>query len=220
MITSIDMPTEEAVKKIRETELAKDAVARVSCKKKWYSRTANPKYNVVAVDCGMKSSLVRSLQERGCNVTIVPYNTTAQEIEAMNPDGIFVSNGPGNPEDVTPVIDLVKQMRGKVPMFGMCLGHQIIALACGAKVSKMKFGHHGGNQPIKNVNTGRIEFALQNHDYVIDKDSLNGTGLEVTHVNVLDGFLVVVHTLFLTFCYFIMLWFFPGILFPYRFIIV
>ncbi len=135
----------------------------------------------------MKLNIVRSLKERGCNVTVVPYNTTAAEIEAMDPDGVFLSNGPGNPEDVKPVIELVQKLRGKFPMFGICLGHQIIGLAYGAKTTKMKFGHRGGNHPVKNLLTGKIEITSQNHSYAVVPESVAGTGLEITHINLLDN---------------------------------
>ena len=177
----------DAVETIKNTPVSTDAVNKVSCKKRWYSRTANARFNVVAVDCGIKLNIVRSLNARGCNVTVIPYNTPASEVERMNPDGIFLSNGPGNPEDVTPVIELVKELRGKYPIFGICLGHQIISLAYGAKTYKLKFGHRGGNHPVKNIETGKIEITSQNHSYAVDKDSLEGTDLDITHVNLLDG---------------------------------
>ena len=164
-----------------------NAVAQVSCRKKWYSRTSNHKFNVVAVDCGIKLNIIRSLNQRGCNVTVVPYNTSAEEIRRMDPDGIFLSNGPGDPQDVKPVIQLVKELRGKYPIFGICLGHQMICLACGAKTYKLKFGHRGGNHPVKNLKTGRLEITSQNHSYAVDEKTLAGTGLTVTHVNLLDG---------------------------------
>ncbi len=165
-----------------------NAVAQVSCRKKrWYSRTSNHKFNVVAVDCGIKLNIIRSLNQRGCNVTVVPYNTSAEEIRRMDPDGIFLSNGPGDPEDVKPVIQLVKELRGEYPIFGICLGHQMICLACGAKTYKLKFGHRGGNHPVKNLKTGRLEITSQNHSYAVDEKTLAGTGLTVTHVNLLDG---------------------------------
>ena len=104
----------------------------------------------------------------------------------MNPDGVFLSNGPGDPEDVTPVIELVKKLRGRFPIFGICLGHQMIALAYGGKTYKLKFGHRGGNHPVKNLLTGKIEITSQNHSYAVDPASLAGTGLELTHVNLLD----------------------------------
>ena len=186
IITNADTPT-EALEKIKNTPVPHDAVAAVSCKKRRYSRTANAKYNVVAIDCGIKLNIIRSLNARGCNVTVMPYNTSAAEVEKMKPDGIFLSNGPGDPEDVIPVIDLVKKLRGKYPIFGICLGHQMICLACGAKTYKLKFGHRGGNHPVKNLETGKIEITSQNHSYAVNEKSLENTGLKVTHINLLDN---------------------------------
>ena len=187
IITNADTPTEEALEKIKNTPVPHDAVAHVSCKKRRYSRTANAKYNVVAIDCGIKLNIIRSLNARGCNVTVMPYNTSAAEVEKMKPDGIFLSNGPGDPEDVIPVIDLVKKLRGKYPIFGICLWHQMICLACGAKTYKLKFGHRGGNHPVKNLETGKIEITSQNHSYAVNEKSLENTGLKVTHINLLDN---------------------------------
>ena len=187
IITDISTSKEEALKKIKETDIPKDAVSKVSCKKKWYSRTANAKYNVVAVDCGIKLNIVRSLNKRRCNVTIVPYNTTAKEIENLKPDGVFLSNGPGDPEDVTEVINLVKKIKGKYPIFGICLGHQMISLAYGAKTYKLKFGHRGGNHPVLNLKTDKIEITSQNHSYAVNEESLKKTNLVPTHKNILDN---------------------------------
>ncbi len=187
IITDADTPKEEALKRLGEASMPSDLVAKVSCKKRWYSRTSNHKFNVVAIDCGIKLSIIRELNSRGCNVTVVPYNTTAEEIEFMKPDGVFVSNGPGNPVDVNAVTETVKQLKGKYPLFGIGLGHQIICLAYGAKTYKLKFGHHGANHPVRNFNENRIEIATQNHCYAVDEDSLKNTKLEVTHINVLDG---------------------------------
>ncbi len=187
IITNADTPTDDALEKIKSTPVPHDAVAHVSCKKRRYSRTANAKYNVVAIDCGIKLNIIRSLNARGCNVTVMPYNTSAAEVEKMKPDGIFLSNGPGDPEDVIPVIDLVKKLRGKYPIFGICLGHQMICLACGAKTYKLKFGHRGGNHPVKNLETGKIEITSQNHSYAVNEKSLENTGLKVTHINLLDN---------------------------------
>lgn len=187
IITSIDTPTDEALKKVRETEIPKDAVSRVSCKKRWYSRTSNHKFNVVAIDCGIKLNIIRSLNARGCNVTVVPFNTTAKEVEFMKPDGVFLSNGPGNPEDVPEVIELIRSLRSKYPIFGICLGHQLISLAYGAKTYKLKFGHRGGNHPVKNLETGKIEITSQNHSYAVDTNSIEGTDLTLTHINLLDN---------------------------------
>ena len=187
LLTGVDTPVEEALKRIAGTPVPHDAVSRVSCKKRWYSRTANHRFNVVAVDCGIKLNIVRSLNARGCNVTVVPWNTDAAQIRAMKPDGVFLSNGPGDPEDVVPVIELVRALRGEVPIFGICLGHQLISLAYGARTYKLKFGHRGGNHPVKNLETGKIEITSQNHSYAVDADSLAGTGLELTHINLLDN---------------------------------
>lgn len=187
MICDADVPLEEAVKKVRDYVIPTDMVSRVSCKKRWYSRTPNHKYDVVAIDCGMKLNIVRKFNEKGCNVTVVPYDTTAEEIMKMNPDGLFLSNGPGNPEDVQPVINVVKELQGKLPIFGICLGHQMISLALGAKTFKMKFGHRGGNHPVMNMETGKIEITSQNHSYAVDVDSLKDTPLTLTHKNLLDN---------------------------------
>lgn len=186
ILTDAATPKEEALQKLAAAPVPHDAVAKVSCRKKWYSRTPNHKYTVVAVDCGIKLNIVRSLNDRGCNVTVVPFDTPAAEIEALRPDGIVLSNGPGNPEDVTPVIELVRALRGKYPIFGICLGHQMISLAYGAKTYKLKFGHRGGNHPVKNLATGRVEITSQNHSYAVDEASLAATDLTATHKNILD----------------------------------
>lgn len=187
MITDAGTPKEEALARLKAYKIPTDAVAKVSSRKKWYSRTANHTYNVVAVDCGIKMNIIRKLNEKSCNVTIVPFNTKPEEIMALKPDGLFLSNGPGDPEDVIPVIELVKELKGKLPIFGICLGHQMISLACGAKTFKMKFGHRGGNHPVLNMKTGKIEITSQNHSYAVDMDSVKGTCLTVTHRNLLDN---------------------------------
>lgn len=187
MICNADMPYNKALNMLLEYKIPTDMVSRVSCKKRWYSRTPNHKYDVVAIDCGIKMNIVRMLNKKGCNVTVVPYNTTAEEIMNMRPDGLFLSNGPGNPEDVTPVINVVRELKGKLPIFGICLGHQMISLALGAKTFKMKFGHRGGNHPVMNLETGKIEITSQNHSYAVDVDSLKGTELTLTHKNLLDN---------------------------------
>lgn len=186
LITDGNVSVEEALAVIAATPVPRDAVSRVSCRRRWYSRTSNPRFNVVAVDCGVKLNIIRSLNRRGCNVTVVPFDTPAAVIEAMRPDGIVLSNGPGDPEDVQPVIGLVRALRGKYPIFGICLGHQLISLACGARTYKLKFGHRGGNHPVKNLLTGKIEITSQNHSYAVDPASVDGTGLEITHINLLD----------------------------------
>ena len=173
LITQGSTPNLAGLARLHSTRLPTNQVQQVSTKTSWVSPAEKPKYHVVAVDCG-------------CDVTIVPWNTTAENVEQLHPDGIFLSNGPGNPEDVTPVMELVRQLRGKYPIFGICLGHQIIALSYGAKTYKLKFGHRGGNHPVQNLITGKVEITSQNHSYAVDRESLAGTGLEVTHINLLD----------------------------------
>ena len=159
----------------------------VSTRRVWFSPAEKTSYRVAAIDCGIKHNIIRSLNQRGCDVTVFPCNAKAEEIERMNPDGLFLSNGPGDPQDVTTVIQLVRELRGKLPIFGICLGHQIIALAYGAQTYKLKFGHRGGNHPVRNLQTGKVEITSQNHSYAVKEDSVVGSGLEVTHVNLLDG---------------------------------
>ena len=186
LLTSADMPIEEGLKIIAETPVPHDAVKRCSCTRKWYSRTSNPRFHVVAIDCGMKSNIVRMLNKNKCNVTVVPYNTGYEEILSLKPDGLFISNGPGDPTDVPEVIGTIKALKGRLPIFGICLGHQLIALSCGARTYKLKFGHRGGNHPVRNVETGKIEITSQNHSYAVDDASLEGTGLKVLYKNILD----------------------------------
>ena len=187
IITDAATPSDEALARLRAYEMPHDMVSRVSCRKRWLSRVANHKFDVVAIDCGIKYNIVRQLNHVGCNVTVMPYNSTLEEILAFHPDGILFSNGPGNPEDVQPVIELIRRLRGRLPLFGICMGHQLISLAYGARTFKMKFGHRGANHPVKNLQTGKIEITSQNHSYAVDIDSLKGTGLTLTHVNLLDG---------------------------------
>ena len=187
LITGWDTPELVAAARLKTAILPADQVKRASTKTVWQSSARNPRFRVAAVDCGMKRNIVRSLNARGCDVTVVPWDITAEEIRGLNPDGLFLSNGPGNPEDAVPVIRLAQELRGEYPMFGICLGHQILALSYGAKTYKLKFGHRGGNHPVKNLRTGKIEITAQNHSYAVDAGSLTGTGLEVTHVNLLDN---------------------------------
>ena len=144
------------------------------------------KYKVVAYDFGIKRNILRLLAEHGCAVTVVPANTTAEEVLALEPDGIFLSNGPGDPSAVTYAIDSVKELLGQKPMFGICLGHQIMSLALGAESFKMKFGHRGGNQPVKVLETGAVQISSHNHGFAIDPDSYPA-GIDVSHVNLNDN---------------------------------
>ena len=187
MIADANCNIHKVVQDLKKTILPTDAVARVSRREVELHRCENPRFHVVAVDCGMKENIVRSLKKRGCSVTVVPWNTHADDILSLEPDGVFLSNGPGDPTDVKEVIETVRKLHGKAPIFGICLGHQILALSYGASTYKLKFGHRGGNHPIRNLSTDKVEITSQNHSYAVDADSLKSTPLEVTHINLLDN---------------------------------
>lgn len=187
LITDESTTLEEGLKILEETVMGHDQVPRVSRPLIEKYISVNSKYHIAAIDFGMKENILRSFFNKNCSVTVFPWNATAEEVEAVKPDGIFLSNGPGDPEDVKEAIELVRTLRGKYPIFGICLGHQIISLACGAKTYKLKFGHRGGNHPVKNLETGKTDITSQNHSYAVDENSLAGTGLVVTHKNLLDG---------------------------------
>ncbi len=187
LLTDAATPLKTGLAVLHGTELPRDAVARVSCRQPSVSPAAQERYHVVAIDCGMKQNIVRALNNRGCRVTSVPWDTDAETIAALRPDGVFLSNGPGDPTDLPRTIATVRQLLGRWPLFGVCLGHQLLCLACGARTYKLKFGHRGGNHPVRDLQTGRIEITSQNHSYAVEADSLPGTGLQVTHLNLLDG---------------------------------
>jgi carbamoyl-phosphate synthase small subunit len=145
------------------------------------------KYRVAAFDFGMKLNILRLLRSHGCDVYVVPAGTSAKEVIARKPDGVFLSNGPGDPAPVSYAIETTKRLLGKVPIFGICLGHQILALALGAKTYKLKFGHRGANHPVKNLKTKKIEITSQNHGFCVDMDSLDDKKVELTHLNLNDN---------------------------------
>ncbi|MEK6250140.1 MAG: glutamine-hydrolyzing carbamoyl-phosphate synthase small subunit, partial [Planctomycetales bacterium] len=142
-------------------------------------------HHVVALDYGMKWNIPRHLVDQGFHVTVVPGNATVEQVLALKPDGIFLSNGPGDPEPLTQAVETIRGLLGKKPIFGICLGHQLLSLACGAQTFKMKFGHRGANQPVQNLATGKIEITSQNHGFAVEEASLPSV-LEVTHLNMND----------------------------------
>ena len=184
-----DKPTlDEAQKTALKEYVIKDAVKSVSCKeKRVVCNVKKPKKRVALLDYGIKRNIIEKLARRGCEVTIFPHDTSAEEIIEFNPDGIMLSNGPGNPEEnVYEIKQIKKLVKSGIPMFGICIGHQLLALSQGAKTYKLKYGHRGGNQPVKDLETGRVYVSTQNHGYAVDLDTLPKNA-QVTFVNVNDG---------------------------------
>ncbi len=152
----------------------------------WSQEGAQGRLPVVAMDCGIKSNILRELTSAGCSVRVVPPTTSAEKILSTNPRGLLVGNGPGDPAAVTDAVATIRQLIGRLPIFGICLGHQLLSLALGAKTYKLKFGHHGANHPVLNVDTGRVEITSQNHGFAVDISSLEAVGGRVTHINLYD----------------------------------
>ncbi len=145
------------------------------------------RFRVVAYDYGIKQNILRLLVDHHCEVSVVPAETSAEDVLAMRPDGVFLSNGPGDPEPITYAIENIRKLAGRVPIFGICLGHQLCGLALGGKTFKLKFGHHGSNHPVKNLLTSQVEITAQNHGFCVDPESLPSSEVEITHVNLNDG---------------------------------
>ncbi|MEL7496277.1 MAG: glutamine-hydrolyzing carbamoyl-phosphate synthase small subunit [Planctomycetota bacterium] len=205
VISSVELSDEKLVELAKNSQglIGRDLVKEVlpdqpfnwetQLSKWWDARTNAPAPikpdakapHVVALDYGLKWNIARHLFNQGCRVTVLPGTATAEDVIALNPDGVFLSNGPGDPEPLTYAIETIQGLLGKFPMFGICLGHQLFALACGAKTYKMKFGHRGANQPVLDSETGKVEITCQNHGFAVDRDSLPDC-LEITHVNLND----------------------------------
>ena len=164
-----------------------DLVARVTTQEAYVVGDAEAPFSVVAYDFGIKRTILRNLVASGCRVEVVPASTPAADVLARRPDGVFLSNGPGDPAAVTGAADAVRGLVGEIPLFGICLGHQILGLALGAGTTKLPFGHHGANHPVRHLATGRVEITSQNHNYAVDPDTMPGAGVELTHVNLNDG---------------------------------
>lgn len=166
--------------------IGRDLVKEVTFNRSW-EWNKKGKYKVIVIDCGVKFNILRELEKNECWVIVVPAKTSAEDVLNMNPDGVLLSNGPGDPAAVGYVVATVRKLIGKVPIFGICLGHQMLGQALGGKTYKLKFGHHGGNHPVKDLRTGKIAITVQNHGFCVDIDSLNKNDIELTHINLNDN---------------------------------
>lgn len=189
VISTKDLDPDSLVEKAKTSRglVSRDLVKEVTCHKPYHwPQEKLARFNVVVIDCGMKFNIARSLAQRGCTVTVVPAHADAEEIRAMNPDGILLSNGPGDPEPITYAVDNIKRLIPDYPIFGICLGHQLLGLAFGGKTYKLKFGHRGANHPVKNLLTGNVEITAQNHGFCVDIESIKDPEIEITHINLND----------------------------------
>ncbi len=189
-LSTVDLDADSLLKKVLETPAMqnRELASSVTVEENYdYSAEGESKYHVVAYDFGVKTNSLREFAKFGCRITVVPTETTADEVMALKPDGVFLSNGPGDPASMTKVVEEIKKLaESKTPVFGICLGHQLLGEAFGGSTYKLKFGHRGGNQPIKDLTTGRIEIASHNHGFAVEADSLPAD-VEVTHVNLNDN---------------------------------
>lgn len=183
-IVNAEADEKSVVEELSSITFPTDQVINVSTKSSYASPGRG--FKVVLVDFGSKNGILRELNQRDCDVTVVSQNVTAQDIMLMAPDGVMLSNGPGDPEDVPHAQEMIRGILGKVPIFGICLGHQLISLACGAKTYKLKFGHRGGNHPVLDLKSNKVAITSQNHGYAVDQESLKNTDLEETHIALND----------------------------------
>ncbi|MBO8171116.1 MAG: glutamine-hydrolyzing carbamoyl-phosphate synthase small subunit [Bacillaceae bacterium] len=184
MITTSGESDDVLINQLKETPLMTNQVEVVSTGRSYRCPAKGPR--VVLIDYGSKQGILRELVNRGCDVTVVPYNVTADEIRRIQPDGIMLSNGPGDPKNVPGAADTIRELLGDYPIFGICLGHQLFALASGADTEKMKFGHRGSNHPVKDLKQGRVYITSQNHGYAVSAESVAQTDLEITHLALND----------------------------------
>jgi len=190
VISTIDSDEASLIRKARNCPglVGVDLVKEVSIPEKYiYSSVKGAKYKVIVLDCGVKYNILRELERNKCSVMVLPARASYEEIIRARPDGVLLSNGPGDPAAVDYVVKTVAKLIGKVPVFGICLGQQMIGLALGGKTYKLKFGHHGANHPVKDVRTGKVYITSQNHGFCVDINSLDKKDIELTHVNLNDG---------------------------------
>jgi carbamoyl-phosphate synthase small subunit len=189
MISTIDLDPESLVRKAKESQsiVGIDLVKEVTCPEPYLFDGDQGSPFCVVMDFGVKMNIPRMLKKQGCKVMVVPARTKASEILTMNPDGVLLSNGPGDPQGVPDVVEEIQKLFGKVPIFGICLGQQLLGLAYGGDTYKLKFGHRGANQPIKDLKTGRVHITSENHGFAVDIDSIKQEPVKATHVNLNDG---------------------------------
>ena len=210
MVATDGTPADQLVYEAKQLPLmaGQELAGRVSCKRayEWQkgsielatspwaeemgeagTNTDATKFKVVAYDYGIKQNILRLLVDHYCDVMVVPANTSAEDVLALRPNGVFLSNGPGDPEPITYAVENIRKLAGRVPVFGICLGHQLCGLALGGKTFKLKFGHHGSNHPVKNLLTSQVEITAQNHGFCVDPESLLSSEVEITHVNLNDN---------------------------------
>ena len=188
ILSTVDLDPESLKRKVLQhpTMEGSDYVRAVTSNEPYSWASESPRFRVVAYDFGIKRNILRSLGSRGCDLTIVPATTSAEDVLALNPDGIFLSNGPGDPEPLDYIVKDLKKLIHKKPVFGICLGHQLLGLAFEGKTYKLKFGHRGGNHPVKNLITGKVEISAHNHGFAVDPDSLKDSEIQLTHLNLND----------------------------------
>lgn len=193
IISTTELDSDRLVEQARSSRemLGADLASSVSCREAYTfaaTETADGEktFKVVAYDYGIKRNILKNLARVGCNLTVVPATTSAEDVLSLKPDGVFLSNGPGDPEPLVYAVRNIRELLGRTPVFGICLGHQLMGLAFGGKTYKLKFGHRGGNQPVKNLKSNRVEITAQNHGFAVDPDSLKDSQVELTHINLND----------------------------------